>query len=190
MSLQYKGESWLNKKVGDYTIIGLGEKVKYPSQTHPVETWIVKCDCGNQKQISKWHLIYGNVSGCSECYGKRMRFQESANWNSQAKNVTGMYYHKIKKCAEKRGLEFCLSREDLDEIFEKQNGKCKYLNEHLFFECSGKKGNASLDRIDSSRGYTKDNVQWVHKDVNVIKWDLPHDRFIKICKTISENFDD
>lgn len=59
----------------------------------------------------------------------------------------------------------------------------------LAFEFSGCKGTASPDRIDSSLGYTKDNVQWVHKDVNTIKWDLSHDRFVKLCKTITENFE-
>ena len=36
---------------------------------------------------------------------------------------------------------------------------------------------ASLDRIDSSKGYTEDNIQWVHKDVNQMKMDLPEQRF-------------
>lgn len=76
----------------------------------------------------------------------------------------------------------------MDEVFQKQNKKCAYTNIDLFFETSGKKGNASLDRINSSLGYTKENVQWVHKKVNIIKWDLSHEEFINFCKTVTENY--
>ena len=46
-------------------------------------------------------------------------------------------------------------------------------------------GTASLDRIDSSKGYTKDNVQWVHKDINYIKRDLSDSEFITLCKKVA-----
>lgn len=46
---------------------------------------------------------------------------------------------------------------------------------------------ASLDRIDSSRGYEIDNIQWVHKDVNKMKMGLSQNEFIDICKIISKN---
>ena len=65
----YKGESWLNKRVGLYTVVGVGEKAKYANQQ--VALWKVKCDCGSQKQISKWHIIYGNVTGCCNALSTR-----------------------------------------------------------------------------------------------------------------------
>jgi hypothetical protein len=189
MEPTYKGTSWLNRQVGKYTIVGVGDRVKYPSQKDSIQMWKVKCACGKEKQISKWHLIYGNTTGCSDCVGERNRFEKSPNWNSTAKNVTGMYFAKIKKCAEKRNIPFEINREELDFLFQKQDGRCRYTKMELVFESSGCKGTASLDRIDSSLGYTKDNVQWVHKDVNTIKWDLSHDQFVKLCKTITENFE-
>ena len=45
-------------------------------------------------------------------------------------------------------------------------------------------GNISLDRIDSSKGYTKDNVQWLHKDVNNLKMDFDQKEFLEWCKKI------
>lgn len=186
MEPSYKGESWLNKRVGLYTVIGVGEKAKYTNQK--VTLWKVKCDCGSQKQISKWHIIYGNVMGCCNCIKDRVRFDDCKNWNSTAKNVTGMYFQKIRKSAEKRNIPFAITREEMDDVFQQQNGKCRYLGLPLSFETHGKKGTASLDRINSKLGYTKDNIQWVHKDVNTIKWDLSHEDFVRICKTISENF--
>lgn len=46
---------------------------------------------------------------------------------------------------------------------------------------------ASLDRIDSSKGYLENNVQWVHKDINWMKQDYSHEEFLQYCKLIYEN---
>lgn len=50
-----------------------------------------------------------------------------------------------------------------------------------------KESTASLDRIDSSKPYVKDNVQWVHKVVNNMKWDFDQNEFIEWCKIIASN---
>lgn len=47
-------------------------------------------------------------------------------------------------------------------------------------------GTASLDRIDSSRGYVEGNVQWVHKDVNFMKQALSQERFVELCTLVAE----
>jgi hypothetical protein len=46
---------------------------------------------------------------------------------------------------------------------------------------------ASLDRIDSSKGYVIDNVQWLHRDINMMKQRFSQEYFINICKHIAEN---
>jgi hypothetical protein len=43
---------------------------------------------------------------------------------------------------------------------------------------------ASLDRIDSSKGYIIGNVQWAHKMVNRMKNDMPQEEFIEFCRDI------
>lgn len=44
-----------------------------------------------------------------------------------------------------------------------------------------------MDRIDSNVGYTKENVQWVHKRINIMKQNLQEDEFLYLCKLIVEN---
>jgi hypothetical protein len=44
--------------------------------------------------------------------------------------------------------------------------------------------NPILDRIDSSKGYLEDNVQWVHKDFQKIKLDLTEDSLLDWAKKI------
>lgn len=46
---------------------------------------------------------------------------------------------------------------------------------------------ASLDRIDSSKGYIEGNVQWLHKDINQMKINFNQKDFIKYCKLIAKN---
>lgn len=76
--------------------------------------------------------------------------------------------------------------QDAWKLFEKQNRKCALTGEELTFSKKNNEydGTASLDRIDSSKGYTLDNVQWVHKKINMMKWDLKQDEFISWCKKV------
>jgi len=45
----------------------------------------------------------------------------------------------------------------------------------------------SLDRIDSGLGYDLGNIQWVHKNVNQMKWTLSQAAFIEICLAVAGN---
>lgn len=44
---------------------------------------------------------------------------------------------------------------------------------------------ASLDRIDSSKGYIKGNIQWIYKDLNLIKQNFEQKYFIDLCNKIA-----
>ena len=44
---------------------------------------------------------------------------------------------------------------------------------------------ASLDRIDSSKGYIEGNVQWVHKMVNMSKQQYTQEEFIDMCTAVA-----
>jgi len=73
------------------------------------------------------------------------------------------------------------------ELFLKQNKKCALSGVDLKFALKGTSNSASLDRIDSSKGYELGNVQWVHKHVNFMKRDFEQNYFIDLCKKIVEN---
>lgn len=46
--------------------------------------------------------------------------------------------------------------------------------------------NLSIDRIDSAKGYTRDNVQLVTMAANQMKNDLTIDELVGMCKRIIE----
>lgn len=104
------------------------------------------------------------------------------------------FYTSLKKNADKRNLKFSITIKDLNDLFIYQSGKCFLTGADLFFKKHYKNGpfkklgNASLDRIDNNNGYTKDNIQWVDKNINTIKYKLSQERFLEICKYITKKF--
>lgn len=93
--------------------------------------------------------------------------------------------------AKTRGIYFNLTIKELDDIFEKQNGLCYYTGRKLLPAetrvPSKTESNISLDRVDSSLGYTKDNIVMCVKNANLAKHVLSHDTFIQLCIEVAEN---
>jgi hypothetical protein len=95
--------------------------------------------------------------------------------------------------ASKSGWEHWVDVEFLAGLFERQLGKCALSG--IQMEIVGKRGSdeywksISIDRIDSSKGYTEDNVQLVCTGVNYMKKDMSDEMFIHFCKTVMENQD-
>lgn len=106
--------------------------------------------------------------------------------------ISGIYLWSIKRHAKERNIPFNLNTKDMWELFLKQKKKCAISGIRLFFTTSKKdyqthkEQTASLDRKDSNKGYTIDNVQWVHKDINWMKNNFPEDKFFNWIKIIYE----
>lgn len=112
------------------------------------------------------------------------------NYNRRACNDIHMnYWSSLKTGAKRRNLEFSISIEYGWRLFLNQNKKCAISDIDLIFRNNNsdkKSQTASLDRIDSSKGYVEGNVQWVHKKINTIKWDLDQKEFIELCYKITD----
>ena len=99
--------------------------------------------------------------------------------------ISGQRWSEIKCRAKKKNHELAITIEDAWNQFIKQNELCALTGEKIYFGSSNsKKGTASLDRIDSSKGYIIDNIQWLHKDINIMKLDLETNYFIDLCKKV------
>ena len=48
------------------------------------------------------------------------------------------------------------------------------------------KQNLSIDRIDSFKGYEKDNIQLVDKRINMMKGSLSNEEFIELCTKVAD----
>ncbi len=70
-------------------------------------------------------------------------------------------------------------------LFLNQNKRCSLSGLELSFNKRSELNTASLDRIDSSLGYTLGNVQWVHKHVNFMKRNYNQEYYIEMCKLVA-----
>lgn len=124
----------------------------------------VKCDCGHEQYMTASALI--STTRWFQC--KHCATLESvnnlANKNGKIGDLTLSMVNRIKAKAELRHINFNLSIEYLWNLFIAQNKKCAITGDDLL---SIKQ--ASLDRIDNSKGYIENNVQWTTKQANLCK---------------------
>jgi hypothetical protein len=104
--------------------------------------------------------------------------------------ISGRYFCSLVGGAKRRNLEFSITMEDLWDLFVKQNGRCALSGIDIRFNKIGEKHTtqtASVDRINSEYGYIINNVRWVHKTVNNMKWELSDDEFLDFCQVITKH---
>jgi hypothetical protein len=102
-------------------------------------------------------------------------------------DISGTYLHNIKHNAKLRNLEYSVTGEYLWFLYLRQSKKCALTDLPICFASSSTSsdGTASLDRIDSDEGYIEGNIQWIHKDINQMKWNFDQNDFISYCKLIA-----
>lgn len=138
--------------------------------------------CGVTVFASKGELEDGVSKFCST--GCRSKLNKS-NYHH--------YLRGVKTRAKKKGLDIDLTEEFLRVLLEdKQNGLCAIINTPIVVKHPNDEttlfDSASLDRIDSTKGYTKDNVQWVMLGVNYMKMKFSDDELHKTLQLIKENY--
>lgn len=105
------------------------------------------------------------------------------------KAIPFSYYLNICK---QRNKEFNLDSEYLQKIWIEQKGLCYITKIPLILNTSTKYNNdyryvASIDRIDSNKGYIKGNVQFISLCVNLMKNTLTQEQTKDFLKEISKN---
>lgn len=96
------------------------------------------------------------------------------------------------KNIKRRHFDYNISLFYLKELWESQNGVCPYTGvklkpyiwngnpDHIF--------TASLDRIDSSKGYIIGNVQFVSMAANHMKSSMTHEQTVELCRIIANHW--
>ena len=91
----------------------------------------------------------------------------------------------------KGSLIFEITLEDVLEIYEIQKGSCALTNIEFSLDRLGRKSKnpfaPSLDRIDSDKGYTKENIRLVCVIVNLALNNFGDDAFDKMCRAYINN---
>ena len=126
--------------------------------------------------------LFGHSGRCRSCSSRSKGKGKQKHFGFE--EISGSFWGKIVRNAKRRDIEVDITAAIAWDIFIKQNRKCALTGKLLVFSKTKKEfvnQTASLDRIDSSKGYIKNNIQWVHKDINRMKQSYPQDYFIEMC---------
>ena len=164
----------------------------YPPKYKGISTtkqllWLCKCDCGNETLVRATNLKSNTTKSCGCLHTEVIR--------SGYNEISGEYWTRVKNGSKRRSrnVDFNISIEYAWDLFLKQDRKCALSGIDIYFKFSNyisktnDRQTASLDRIDSSKGYIEGNVQWVHKDINNMKQALTQQEFINWCKLVTIN---
>lgn len=184
-----------NKRFGKLLVKGLAGGSRGGSRL-----WNCVCDCGNFKLVSTRHLNRkkNNVRSCG-CENNNSKMGKNSPYFKGFGDISGSFFNRhINKSAKRRtykGKEYgreipvTINVEYLDSIWQNQKGRCAYTGEEITLpkKWDDKTYTASVDRIDSEKGYIEGNIQFVHQSVNLMKNRLTHDFFLEMCKKIVNN---
>lgn len=148
-----------------------------------------KCPyCGTIKRLRSCNVRKTKSCGCrwrtnAKC-GK-----DNHLWRGCG-DISGAVFSRYKFGAEIRKLTFNVTIEYVWELYLRQKAKCALTGSPITLPKTSRsysrgESTASLDRIDSSRGYEIGNVRWLHKGVNIMKSNICDDDFIRICKKVA-----
>jgi hypothetical protein len=196
---KYKNYFKLGQKFGKWKIIDTDIIPHEKTKESQVKC---QCSCGFVKLVYCLTLVKGQSTSCFDC-GHGNKGESNVRWLGY-KEVPGTFISRIKSGAKsrKKDIQIEINAKDIYNLWIKQNKKCALSGLPVNFTNTNP-GNpkkpkskhslictASLDRIDSNKGYTKDNIQLVHKDVNMIKKEYDQEYFLTLCRLITENIVD
>lgn len=154
---------FIGKKYGDLTVIRLLRK----NNRNILDC---KCKCGRHEYLYRWQLK--DKLSCSVC-GKY-----SDQYILKTKDLDINFFNELKTSNE----DFEITYKYANDLLKKQKHRCAYTGHILFAQenCN----NCLLDKINPQKGFVKNNVQWVVKQIAIMKGELTDKQFLNICKKI------
>lgn len=152
--------------------------------------WKCQCDCGKEITASSDHLTRKKspIKGCG-CQ-RFIKGPEHKDWNGQGEISGGWWFCHVGRERTQNArtkVPVTVTIEYAWDLFLKQNRKCALSGVDLVISTTHAYNTASIDRIDSSKGYEEGNIQWVHKHINFMKRTYSQEYFIEMCKKVAEH---
>lgn len=171
--------------------------------------------CGVEKLLSEFGKSgkttgTGYKSVCKVCLAKKLRDWRGANPDKAKEQDKRTYCNNKEKIkiknkrrytnlsldekfiqlvntASKRKNKKCfITVEHLHDVWQRQKGLCVYTKLPLTSE-SHQLNTVSLDRVDSNKEYTVDNIQLVCVPINRMKLDYTEKQFMELCHLVTHN---
>ena len=130
----------------------------------------------------------GHHSWCKNCC-KDGNDRSRQKLNSTIQGRARVFLQNAKKSAVKRKQSFALTVDDIVACWEQQNKVCAYSGREMTLS-SGQLNTVSIERIDSSVGYTKENTILVCQAINRMKSDFSFFDFYDLCKDVTSFLSD
>ena len=173
-------------------------------KTYKRKQEVVQCNyCGIQfeKDSSevKRNIQLGRKMFCSrECVGKHntpiileYRNSDISKLNPSNKRDEFSMFRKHLRRIRDRDTNCNITLEDMLEVWNKQEGKCVYSKVKLEPSKTKQSNNQiytlSVDRIDSSKGYIKDNIQFISIAMNHMKNSMTHQETLQLIEILKNN---
>lgn len=169
---------WDKDKNGPIVNVGLSSNKKY---------WWKCLSCKKSRKQTVKSITRNKTNFCRKCWGISCQTEQP---------IAQEYWRRVTRDARKRNIPFRITVSEAYKIFLKQEKKCALTGDNLILFSNSYKylqsracidNLASLDRIDSSKSYNKNNIQWVRKDVNLLKRNLSDEDLIILCKKIAKH---
>lgn len=156
--------------------------------------WLCQCSCGTRKNILQTHLLRDKIKTCRGPVHRKEgeNHPDFTGYKEIPGDLVGnIKRHALRSKRRSRQLnkDYDLDAKFLYELWIEQDRKCALTGWSLYIpkswsndrsECT-----ASIDRIDSNKGYLRDNVQWVHKDINRMKNIYNQEYFIAMAHSVA-----
>lgn len=173
------------QKIGVFEVIAnSGER----QRSSGLVMWNVKCGlCGKFRLLTGPHIRRFQSCGCKTRDLQSASLRKSLNRDGCGE-IYATHWNVIKKNAKQRNIPFNINVKYAWKLFLEQDRKCALTGVPLKFStrCWSRNATASMDRIDSSRdkGYIRGNVQWVHKNINMMKQEYSTNLFFDWCAKV------
>lgn len=105
--------------------------------------------------------------------------------NSTIEGRARVFLQNAKKSAAKRQQVFALNVDDIVKYWEEQRGFCAYSGRQMTL-AAGDLATVSIERINSTVGYTPENTILVCQAINRMKSDFGFDDFYALCRDVAE----
>lgn len=135
-----------------------------------------------------WVAKKKTTESCTACritgtgYGSGQRAR-----SKRYEGIALSWFNRLIREAARRNLEQTITIEYLWELYVAQGRVCALSGCPIVWGIGNGGGTASVDRIDSSKGYIFGNVQVVHKHINMMKNVYEQDHFIYLCGLVTAN---
>lgn len=143
--------------------------------------WEVEClKCNRKRKVKRAdHAKSHAEKNCKFCSNKKNHPQ------GDFRGIRISFFNKYNLNAKARSINWNITIDDAADLVEFQSYECALSGIPLIFNGDFNQITASLDRIDNSKGYEVGNIQWVHKEINMMRGSLSIDRFTELCEFVS-----